>query len=878
MKIRKTLKVLATSALLFGTVGLGTIAMTSCKDDDKVAVTDVSGLFIEQNGKGVSANFSVPSQYLGVDISWASSNENVAKIEKDENDVLQVILNRTGITANTDVTLTATSGSSTKTFTITVIPVDASEIADNFGFSLNGAALSTGEYDLPTVTTAYLGKTASITWAISENTAAVLEGSKLTVTAPEEPLEFTLTGTFTYNGETANKRYKLTAKYVDPKTSAEKIVSWYDMTYDTEAMTISGYVVNKTMQKAGSYIIQMIDESYTGGIYVYYPTIDADLFASLEVGTAITLSGATSQNYGGLIETDNGKGVVTLNTELPAYDPTKAVTAIDEMLFAQDLKGPDSLVVKESTPVTISGWKVTKVAAQADVNVTGSNYDLMTVEKTVGTTTVSLSIQYSKYYTEANSDAAKAVGASTANINVGDFVNISGFLSSYSNKFQIVLNNGTSITKVDSESTVDISNITTATAVFGTIELPAMVTDPSTIDLKTKATAVAGTTLSWKVFGLGASLSEDNVLTLEPTDTVRSVEVVAYITVDGKTFQKTFTIVLQNSTPEEQLQAELDALSFVTETNMTGTIALPANGSTVETVEITYALSGTPTTAAIDGGKLYIIAGAADETLTLTATAKIGEVTKSKEFTIVVKKQELTALTALDASTGGVYFKGTVGKIDSEEYGNNTFAEGTIIYGMYGIDKTKYKDLTNKPVAGDEVVLYGTYSSKYTNMTNCVVISINGKTVVSLPEVSQASTTTLTATNLNLTSSYADGTATIDGVEYSYTQLYSGSYGIQMRTKNGVSSTFGNSTAFDKAIASITIVYGQEVTRDGANCLTIGFGSDTTAAADTKTLSTVTGQQTYTITPSSSTYTYISFLHSASFTVYIESIVITFVD
>ena len=54
MKFRKTLKVLAASALLFGTVGLA----TACGDNNG-GTTDVKGLIINEDAKVIRGDFNL---------------------------------------------------------------------------------------------------------------------------------------------------------------------------------------------------------------------------------------------------------------------------------------------------------------------------------------------------------------------------------------------------------------------------------------------------------------------------------------------------------------------------------------------------------------------------------------------------------------------------------------------------------------------------------------------------------------------------------------------------------------------------------------------------------------------------------------------------
>lgn len=204
MKFRKTLKVLAASALLFGTVGLA----TACGDNNG-GTTDVKGLIINEDAKVIRGDFNLVDKYLGCDLTWTSSNENIAKITKGEG-TYKVTITRPD--KDTDVTLTATSGKYTKEFKITVPAIDVSEIAGAYTFANNKKTLKTGSYDLEAKAT-YSGKEATIAWAVDEAQASIakVENGKLVITATAEKTTVILKATFTYNNATSIKKYSVVA-------------------------------------------------------------------------------------------------------------------------------------------------------------------------------------------------------------------------------------------------------------------------------------------------------------------------------------------------------------------------------------------------------------------------------------------------------------------------------------------------------------------------------------------------------------------------------------------------------------------------------------------------------------------------------------------
>ena len=211
MKFRKTLKVLAASALLFGTVGLA----TACGDNNG-GTTDVKGLIINEDAKVIRGDFNLVDKYLGCDLTWTSSNENIAKITKGEG-TYKVTITRPD--KDTDVTLTATSGKYTKEFKITVPAIDVTEIASAYTFAYNKKNISTGEYDLD-ARTSYNGKEATITWEIADEykASAVIKDGKLAVTGTKDKTSVTIQATFTYSDKTSIKKYTFNA-FDDPVTN-----------------------------------------------------------------------------------------------------------------------------------------------------------------------------------------------------------------------------------------------------------------------------------------------------------------------------------------------------------------------------------------------------------------------------------------------------------------------------------------------------------------------------------------------------------------------------------------------------------------------------------------------------------------------------------
>ena len=146
---------------------------------------------------------------------------------------------------------------------------------------------------------------------------------------------------------------------------------------------------------------------------------------------------------------------------------------------------------------------------------------------------------------------------------------------------------------------------------------------------------------------------------------------------------------------------------------------------------------------------------------------------------------------------------------------------------------------------------------------------------------STSSKVELTVDSLGLTSqSYTSATATVGGVGFEWIQLGNYGDGIQVRDKNGNTSSLWNTTPFSSPIARIELVYSptQSVSHSNPDCAIYSFGNGVDNYTCTVKLSTESGVTTYTITPDAETYTYFRFEHDLGYTQYWESITIVLAD
>ena len=146
------------------------------------------------------------------------------------------------------------------------------------------------------------------------------------------------------------------------------------------------------------------------------------------------------------------------------------------------------------------------------------------------------------------------------------------------------------------------------------------------------------------------------------------------------------------------------------------------------------------------------------------------------------------------------------------------------------------------------------------------------------PPADTANDVVLTVDSLGLPSdSYnsTNSTGTVDGVDFEWIQLGNYGDGIQVRDKDGKTSSFWNTSAFSAPIKEIKLVYSDsKSTYDNPDAEIFSFGNEAgTYTYETK-LSTVAGTKEYTITPDAETYTFLKFEHDYGYSMYWKSITI----
>lgn len=151
--------------------------------------------------------------------------------------------------------------------------------------------------------------------------------------------------------------------------------------------------------------------------------------------------------------------------------------------------------------------------------------------------------------------------------------------------------------------------------------------------------------------------------------------------------------------------------------------------------------------------------------------------------------------------------------------------------------------------------------------------------VVTVKEAAAVVTSvTLDCETLSLPSSYADGTATVDGASFTTFQVANYGDGMQFRYKNSNASAFYNTTALPSKIKNVVLTFNAKQSAT-ATLMYIAFGNASLAEVSEGTNVTFDGENfTYTITPDAETYDFIKVAHNkTSGALYIDSVVINYV-
>lgn len=398
------------------------VTLAACNDKNDTNVLD--SYIFDMDGTTVTDDFTLPATIGGEAAEWKSEGTAI-QLEKRESDWLaKVTLPETGLV---DVNLTVTVKKSSKSYTVRVKALDVYDFMNSYVFPKDKATV-VDNFDLETEF-AYKGKTATIAWSVDEDYELYIKvinnGKTLQVTPQGNQTPVKVKATFTYNGVSASQSYRMTV--YKTMEGLELVNYWYTNT--GVSIDMSGYVVLIGTAYSSSYnnvTLYMVNDDFTAGYYLYRVETTDEHAAKLAPGVHITVTGTTNTNYNGLVETNAG-GKLVVDDDVTPIDVNAHVKAIDQEVIGN----LPATVYHESRLVSLTNWKVTKVAADADKQA-GANYTLLTLEKGGAKVQVRVSkYMEGAYATKADDATWTAINALTTTYPVGSMVNVTGILSNY---------------------------------------------------------------------------------------------------------------------------------------------------------------------------------------------------------------------------------------------------------------------------------------------------------------------------------------------------------------------------------------------------------------------------------------------------------------
>lgn len=590
----------------------------------------------EMDGTTVSEDFTLPATIGGENASWKSDNTAIQTEKRDSDWLAKVTLPESG---DVNVTLTVTVGKNSKNYTVRVKSLDVYDFMNNYVFPKNKATI-VDNFDLETSCT-YKGKTATIAWSVEpeyELYIKVIEnGTKLEVTPQSAQTQVQIKGTFTYAGVSASQSYRMTV--YKTLEGLELVNYWYTNT--GVSIEMSGYVVaiaTPYSEQYGNITFYMVNDDFTAGYYVYRVKATAAVAPKIVPGAHVTVTGTTNTNYNGLIETNAG-GTVTVDEDKTAINVNEKVYAIDEEV----LGNLPSTVYNESRLVSLSNWKVKSVCAEADKKV-GDNFTLMTLTKGG----VDVEIRISKYMegayaTKKGDTTFDALWKLTDTYPVGTLVNVKGILSNYKNVWQIIPMAATDMAKSDKAADPDDKKDYAGMKVAAAIEavkaelVKAKLNDKNGKTVRVQSNSeftlpatVEGVSVVYTVEGKSNAVTiKDNKLTVKPgnpeTTTIRATYKVGEF--EAVQFFFVESLIPTAASMLDDFTAALpEKIREVTDLPTT-----PA-GATVE-----WKVVSGDTSIAIKGGQLIPTLKEKDVATIINATLTYNNVTRSKDYVVIVK-------------------------------------------------------------------------------------------------------------------------------------------------------------------------------------------------------------------------------------------------
>lgn len=722
----------------------------------------------------------------------------------------------------------------------------------------------------------------------AENTATVK------VVMGSEDVNYTLTATITApDNTTATVEFNLVVPKLDCNTHEE-----YMAATKGEEVMVKGIVVAINSVKLGNKYnhVFLADTEVAGGYYCYSITADPEELG-VKVGMTVAVSGPI-EPYSGMQEIKGGQLVII-------DDSIKTVEPLD---ITDKFAAGENLGTYVALPVIIKGVEIGTQDLEKDT----SQYLYFSIGEQKGYVRTYVTDFPAGMLTANDKTAIDEDHAA----HFGYKADVTGILILYSGAPYLIPMSVTPFTnyvevvktpaeKVESEK--ENLKVETSFTADATLSLPLVGTNYDDV------------TISWTSDNAAIVIAEDGTATITVPDTKTVVKLTATFVCGEATATKEIEVTLNKTALTAGQAIEIGAAmehntytdgkyliaGVITEVyNETyGNMKITDELGNVLTVYGSYSADGSTRYDAMETkpvvGDYVVVLGTLGQ-YSGTAQTKNAWIISWTTPTTIPSANEIASSQEHNTYTSDKYLVTGVVQADvNTTYGNMYIqdAEGNqfYIYGLYDQAGNRYDKMSVKPVEGDTVTVLtvlGQYSNKAQGKNATLVAhtvatpdqggedggeDVGGET----PEVpSTTGKIELTVDSLGLASqSYTSTTATVGGVGFEWIQLGNYGDGIQVRDKDGNTSSLWNTTAFPAAIKSIELVASStKSTYDNADCAIYTFGNAVDNHTCTVKLTTVKGTSTYTITPDAETYTFFRFEHDLSYTQYWESITIVLVN
>ena len=726
---------------------------------------------------------------------------------------------------------------------------------------------NTGDYKLP-ATVKYNEVFYPVTWTVDVKSGnannvkvgTTVEGGFITVDVVYDAVNATEDVTYTLTATITDEKGKTVTQTFEKTIPAFKFTSHaeYLKAEDDTMLNVEGYVVGVYPLSGGKTSV-FLQSGNGEGYYVYNMAVTEDQYKNdLVIGNQLIVSGK-KDTYNGTAE------VVSATYQLS----TKADVTVE--------------------PYDVTSL-FTNAATLADASLANLQGSLVTV-KDVTLTTYTESNSYLNFTKDGKNSYLRI--SSSGNCSDYDSTAKETLLANYPSKFGykadvtgiVALYSGNFYLMPTSKDSIKVTG-TSMDAAFAVDYAKSQLTVDSTViaDLPTTVEGT-GTTITW-ASSVAGIFSADGKLTAPEKAT--EVTLTATITSGTSSVTKVFekiTVLKAEVATVAQVKKAIAALSsgntdvfllegtVVAKDSSNRPYVMDANGDVLFVYEKLSSLE------VGESVKLYGV-GTAYNGLYQLKNAKVLEEGNNKvEINygrpVSLTPAELTALAGAKTDTlNGVYVKVAGLKIvQSGSYFNFTYDDN-------GTEKTIQSlakhDFIVEANVGKTVTVYGYYNGASSN-GEAKLVAADVKEGVIADSVDNPLTlkdTVVTSKKLGL-AAYADGKVTLGGLDIEYFQCSDYGDGLQMRTKNGKTSSFWNATAIEAGIAKVELTFNtKKHTADKANVLIVEFSNtvDFATVEETINVSYTNGTASYTVTPTGS-YKYVRISHGNNGAVYLSEVV-----